>query len=300
MIIVTGATGQLGHAIVERLLDLLPTDQFAACTRDPKKADDLTQRGVRVLQADFAQPETLKAAFEGATQVLMVSSNARAFGGDTLAQHHAVIDAAKAAGARRVLYTSHMAASATSAFPPMRDHVATEEMLASSGIAWTSLRHGFYASTVLRLIGNAAETGILQAAEDGKVSWTTHADLAEVDARIAVNEGSLDGATPPLTASEALDLTDIAGIVSEISGKNVTRRVLSDEEQEAQLAAIGLPAGAVAMSMALYKAARAGEFTAVDQTLAKTLGRPPIALHTFLQNALRDVSKLGNRRPLQS
>jgi uncharacterized protein YbjT (DUF2867 family) len=287
MIIVTGATGQLGHTIAERLLDLLPTDQFAACTRNPKNADDLKKRGVRIREADFAQPETLNAAFEGATQILMVSSNARAFGGDTLAQHRAAIDAAKAVGARRILYTSHMAASATSVFPPMRDHAATEEMLASSGLAWTSLRHGFYASTVLRLIGKAAETGVLLAAEDGKVSWTTHADLAEVDARIAVNEGSFDGATPPLTASEALDLTDIAAILSEISGENVARKVLSDAEQEAQLAAVGLPAGAVAMSMGLYKAARAGEFTAVDPTLAKILGRPPIGLHTFLKNALQ-------------
>ena len=134
MIIVTGATGQLGHAIVERLLNSLPKDQFAACARDLKKAQDLTSQGVQVRQADFAQPETLKAAFEGATQVLLVSSNARAYGGDPLAQHQAAITAAKAAGIRRILYTSHMGAGATSAFPPMRDHAATEEMLAASDL----------------------------------------------------------------------------------------------------------------------------------------------------------------------
>ena len=96
--------------------------------------------------------------------------------------------AAKAAGVRRVLYTSHMGVNTTSAFPPMRDHAATEEMLAGSGLKWTSLRHGFYASTVPMLIGKAAETGIVAAPEDGKVAWTTHADLTEADARIVVDE----------------------------------------------------------------------------------------------------------------
>ncbi len=148
MIIVTGATGQLGHAIVERLLKLLSKDQFAACARDLEKAEDLVLQGVQVRQADFAQPEILKAAFEGATRILLISSNARAYGGDPLAQHQAAILAAKSAGVERVLYTSHMGASATSAFPPMRDHAVTEEMLALSGLRWTSLRHGFYASTV--------------------------------------------------------------------------------------------------------------------------------------------------------
>lgn len=127
--------------------------------------------------------------------------------GDTaVAQHIAAIDAARAAGAQRVLYTSHMAASPESLFAPMPDHAATEQYLSTLGAAFTSLRNGFYTSTVPRLIGRASETGELIAPADGPVSWTTHTDLAEAAAIILADEGRLDGITPPLTAPEALTL----------------------------------------------------------------------------------------------
>ena len=151
MIIVTGATGQLGRLIVEKLVGLVPPNQIGVSVRDPKKATDLQALGVRVRQGDFNDAAGLRYAFEGATQVLMVSSNARASGGDPLAQHRTAISAAKAVGARRIVYTSQMAASAASAFPPAQDHAATEVMLSQCGLAWTALRHGFYAESGLML-----------------------------------------------------------------------------------------------------------------------------------------------------
>lgn len=122
MIIVTGTTGKLGHAIVEKLIMRLSADQIGASCRDPQKATDLSSQGVRVRRADFAEPETLADVFEGATQILLVSSNARLYGGDPQAQHGAVIAAARAAGVKRIVYTSQIACSATSAFPPAREN----------------------------------------------------------------------------------------------------------------------------------------------------------------------------------
>ena len=240
-------------------------------------------------QANFAQAETLKSAFMGATQLLLVSSNARSYGGDPLAQHRAAIMAAKAVGVRRVLYTRHMGVSTTSAFPPMRDHAATEEILAGSGMKWTSLRHGFYASTVPTLIGKAVETGIIATPEDGKVSWTTHADLAAADARIAIDEDSFDGPTPPLTASDAFDLTDVAVMLSSILQRSITRKLLSDENHQSQLIAMGLPRGAIATSMSLYKAARAGEFASTSPALENMIGRPPTTLHAYLEAKMQPL-----------
>ncbi len=161
MIIVTGATGQLGRAIVESLVERVPASQVGASVRDPAKASALAALGVRVRRGDFDDPASLAHAFEGATQVLIVSSNASAYGGDPLAQHRSAIEAARAAGARRIVYTSHMAASSASLFPPMLDHVATEEMLRESGLAWTALRNGFYASSGMMFIGDALKTGAL-------------------------------------------------------------------------------------------------------------------------------------------
>ena len=193
MIVVTGATGQLGREIVKELLKRVPARQVGASVRDPAKAAHLSSLGVRVRQGNFNDGESLQHAFEGSTQVLVVSSNARASGGDPLAQHRTAFAAARAAGARRIVYTSHMAASPASAFPPARDHAATEDMLRSFGLAWTALRHGFYAQSGIMLMGDALNTGVIEAPADGKVCWTAHADLAEADAFILANEGRFDG-----------------------------------------------------------------------------------------------------------
>ena len=109
MIIVTGATGQLGRAIVDALLQQVPPGEIGVSVRDPGKAADIAARGVRVRRGDFSEPESLADAFDGAEQVVMISSNARSVGGDPIAQHAAAIAAAGRAGARRIVYTSHMA-----------------------------------------------------------------------------------------------------------------------------------------------------------------------------------------------
>lgn len=274
MIVVTGATGQLGRAIVERLVQLVPASQIGASARDPNKASSLAALGVRVRRGDFEDAAGLRQAFEGATQVLIVSSNARASGGDALAQHRTAIEAARAVGAKRVLYTSHMAANAASAFPPMLDHAATEVMLRDSGLAWTSLRNGFYAASGVALLGNGLQTGRVEAPADGKVSWTAHADLAEAAARILADEGRYDGPTPPLTASRALDLADLAAIASELQNKTIRRETISDAQFAEAMVARGAER-AVSLVLGLYLASRNGEFSAVDPTLAQLLGRPP-------------------------
>ena len=108
MIIVTGASGQLGGTIVERLIERLPAGSVGVSVRDPDKVRALERRGVRVRQGDFTDPESLRQAFEGASQVLVVS--AATTGKAAMALHRAAIEAAQDAGARRILYTSHMGA----------------------------------------------------------------------------------------------------------------------------------------------------------------------------------------------
>jgi NAD(P)H dehydrogenase (quinone) len=282
MIIVTGASGQLGRAIVQKLVQRVPARQVGASVRDPEKASDLAALGVRVRRGDFTDPASLSDAFEGASQVLIVSSNAAASGGDPLAQHRAAIEAARAAGARRIVYTSHMAASRDSLFPPMRDHAATEEMLSQSGLAWTALRNGFYASSGLFLMGDALKTGVIEAPADGKVSWTAHADLAEAAAILLANEGQYEGQTPPLTGSQALDLADFAAIASDLQALPVRRELLSDTDFQAKMAARGLPARVADISLGLYRASRQGEFAAVDPALERLLGRSPISVRDLI------------------
>ena len=126
MLIVTGATGHLGSLIVDRLLERVPADRVGVSVRNAGGAAGLTRRGVRVREGDFTEPGTLKHAFEGAERVLVVSAAIR--GAGAAAANRAAVDAAREAGARHIVYTSHQAASPVSLFPPQRVHAATEEL----------------------------------------------------------------------------------------------------------------------------------------------------------------------------
>jgi NAD(P)H dehydrogenase (quinone) len=284
MIVITGANGQLGRAIAERLILRVAPTEVGVSVREPEKAGALRERGVRVRKGTFSDPESLRHSFEGASQLLLVSSGTTA--GDTLTQHRTAIEEARACGVRRIVYTSHMGSSEASEFPPMRNHAATENMLRDSGIAFTSLRNGFYAASALMFLGRALETGELLAPEDGPVSWTTHADLADAAVSILTDPGRFEGPTPPLTASAALDMTDIAAIAAELSGRVIARVRVSDEQHRAGMVARGTPPAVVEIGMGLFRASRAGEFAAVDPCLERLLGRAPVSLRDFMATRL--------------
>jgi uncharacterized protein YbjT (DUF2867 family) len=290
MIVITGASGKLGSLIVDRLLERVPAEQVGVSVRDPARADGLAARGVRVRQGDFAEPATLDAAFEGATQVLIVSVNA--IGPEKVAQHTGAVDAAYAAGAKRVLYTSHQGAGAASLFSPMVDHAATEEYLSGLGTPFTSLRNGYYADTIPVLFGQALETGELVAPADGPVSWTAHADLASAAARI-LTDGGFDGPTPPLTAADVFDLEQVARVLGDVSGRRVRRVVVDDEQWQADMVARGVPEGRATLLLGMFLASRRGEFAATDPALEALLGRPATSLGEFLGHRL--AGGLGGR-----
>ena len=284
MIVVTGATGQLGRQVVEGLLKKLPSAQIGVSVRDPKKAVDFRQRGVRVCEGDFADPVSLTAAFDGAEQVLIVSANKT--GGEAVRLHGDAIQAAKNAGAKRILYTSHQAASPSSAFVPARDHAATEALLQSSGVPYVSLRNGFYAESALFQLGGVKQTGKISLPADGPVSWTARADLAAAAVGALTEPELFDGISPPLTASHKLDFADIAKLASEILGRAIEREAISDGAYRTALIAHGLPAVMADLLGTLYTAARAREFAVVDPTLERLLGRQPTAMKDVLSDFL--------------
>lgn len=284
MIIVTGATGQLGAQIVDRLLARVPPASVGVSVRDPARAGALAKRGVRVRAGDFTDPATLRHAFEGADQVLVVSAAIR--GPGAVAANCAAVDAAVAAGARRVLYTSHQAASPTSLFPAQVAHAATEAHLAAAGVPFTALRHGFYASALAMHVPVARATGRLVVPQDGPVSWTAHADLAEVAAAALATEGLLDGVTPPLTAPVALDLAGVADLLGDLTGRTVTCEVVADDVWQASAVERGLPPAAAEFALGMFRAARRGEFAVTDPTLERLLGRPATDVRTVLRSQL--------------
>ena len=139
---VTGATGQLGQLAVDALLDKVPASTIAAGVRDPAKeaAVALSGKGVSVRVADYARPDTLARAFEGIERLLLISGSEI---GQRVAQHRAVIEAAKAAGVGLIAYTSILHADTSPLFLA-EEHRATEAALSESGVPHVLLRNGWY------------------------------------------------------------------------------------------------------------------------------------------------------------
>ena len=288
MIVITGATGQLGSTVVDDLLRRVMSGQVAVSVRDPEKASDLASRGVEVRTGDFADADGLAKAFAGADQILMISVDR--LGEEARRLHRAAIGAARMAGVRRVLYTSHMGARASSPFLPADQHASTEADLAESGLIYTSLRHGFYAESCLQMVGDGLNAGELRVPEDGPISWTARADLAEADAAILADEGHWDGITPPLTASDAITMAELASIASEVVGREVRHVVVSDQEWRDAKIAAGMPGFYAEMLMGAFRAARRGDFAATDPTLKQLLGRAPRTMRDALTASLSHVA----------
>ncbi|MET1008135.1 MAG: NAD(P)H-binding protein, partial [Propionibacteriaceae bacterium] len=193
MIVITGATGALNGATVDHLLARVPASDLAVAVRDEAKAQRFAERGIGVRHGDYADRASLPGAFAGADQLLLVSSSDP--GADAVSLHRTAIDAAVAARVGRILYTSHQGAGLDSPFKPGRDHAATEQLLAESGVPWTALRNGFYAHSLPWMMGPWRETGVIAVPGDGPVSWTAREDSAEAAAVIIASNGSYDGPT---------------------------------------------------------------------------------------------------------
>ncbi len=162
-------------------------------------------------------------------------------------------------------------------------------MLAEGGAPFTSLRHGFYAESALHIIGRGFEAGELRTPEDGPVSWTARADLAEADAILLAQEGRLDGITLPLTAPETFTMADLAAVASELTGREIKHATITDDEWREARIAQGTPALFADMLLGMYRAARRGDFAAVDPTLETLLGRRPQTMRDVLAAVLKPV-----------
>lgn len=283
MILVTGANGHLGRAVVEQLLQRVPADQIGVSVRNPAHATELAQRGVQVRHGDFAEPATLRAAFQGATQLLIISTDV--LGATRVELHRQAINAAKEAGVAHVVYTSVIDPDPASPFAAAADHAATEAHLRESQLHYTILRNGLYAETLPMLIGAAVAGGAIEAPADGAVAYVARAELAEATANI-LTQGSFRNEAINLTGGVALDLADVAELVSRLVDRPVARQVLADAAYRERLLGAGMAAPGADVFLGIFAAIRDGRFATVDSTLAQILGRPPMTVEAFLAKTL--------------
>ena len=282
MIIVTGATGALNGATVDHLLERMSASELVVVARDVAKAQRFADLGIEVRRGDYADPSSLTSAFDGADQLLLVSSSNPT--ADAVDLHKNAIDAAVQVGVGRILYTSHQGAAFDTPFGPGRDHAQTEQLLAESGIAWTSLRNGFYAHSLSWMTGPWRETGVIAVPADGPVSWTAREDSAEAAAVIIASNGEFDGPTT-LTASAAPDLVEVARIASGIAGRPIERAVIDSEAWVAAEVSAGRPEFVARFTLGMYAAAHEGFFAGTDPLLGTLLGREPKTVREALENS---------------
>jgi NAD(P)H dehydrogenase (quinone) len=282
MIVITGATGQLGRLVIKALLKTESASEIIAAVRSPEKAGDLAALGVQVRRADYNEPSTLDTAFKGADKLLLISSNEL---GRRAAQHRATIDAAKRSGVKLIGYTSVLHAD-TSPLGLAGEHRETEEALRASGVPFVLLRNGWYTENYTSSLAPALEHGaILGSAGDGKIASAARTDYAEAAAR-AMTRDAQAGRVYELAGDTAYTLADLAAEVTRQSGKTVEYRNLSEADYKAALIEVGLPEVVAALLSDSDTGASKGALFDEGHQLSQLLARPTTPLATVVAEAL--------------
>ncbi|PKO89771.1 MAG: NAD(P)-dependent oxidoreductase [Betaproteobacteria bacterium HGW-Betaproteobacteria-12] len=282
MIVITGASGQLGRLVIDALLQQLPAGEIVAAVRHPAKVADLAARGVQVRLADYDQPDTLAAAFAGADQLLLISGSEV---GRRVPQHRAVIAAAKAAGVGLLAYTSLLHAD-TSPLPLAAEHRETEALIGAAGLPAVILRNGWYTENYLAGVPVALQHGaLLGSAGDGRIASAARADYAAAAAAV-LTRADQAGRIYELAGDEAYTLAELAAEITRQAGQTVAYQNLPASEFTAVLLAAGLPEGlATLLAESDVGASKGGLFDASRQ-LSQLIGRPTTPFAALLKSQL--------------
>ncbi|EGR9017501.1 SDR family oxidoreductase [Salmonella enterica] len=281
MIAITGATGQLGQHVIENLLKTTPASHLVAIVRNPKKAAPLSQRGIAVRQADYANEAALTTALQGVDKLLLISSSEV---GQRTAQHRNVIQAAIAAKVKFIAYTSLLHAD-KSPLALADEHIETEKMLAESGIPHTLLRNGWYTENYLASVPAALKHGVfIGAAGEGKIASAMRADYAA--AACVIREEGHAGNVYELAGDDAWTLSQLADELTHQSGKKIVYQNLSEVDFAAALKGAGLPDGLADMLANSDAGAAKGGLFDDSHTLRKLIGRSTTTLTESLRSVL--------------
>ncbi|HJV77787.1 MAG TPA: SDR family oxidoreductase [Paludibacter sp.] len=276
---VTGATGQLGRLVVEKLKQKVTAGNIVALVRTPEKAADL---GVEARAFDYTKPESLTASLKGIDKLLLISGNEL---GQRLPQHKAVIEAAKQAGIKQIVYTSILHAD-SSPLGLAQEHLGTEVAIKESGLTYTILRNGWYTENYTGSAKGAVGAGaFIGNAGDGKIASAARVDYAEAAAIVLAGEGH-ENKTYELAGDEAYTLTELAAEISHQTGKIIPYNNLTETQYADILKSFGLPAGLAEMLADSDTGASKGGLFDDSHVLSKLIGRPTTSLEKVLADAL--------------
>ncbi|WP_066555874.1 SDR family oxidoreductase [Croceicoccus bisphenolivorans] len=280
--LVTGASGNLGRAIVQSLLRR-GAKRVIATTRSPDSLADLAAAGVEVRKADFNDAEGLVEAFSGATHLLLISTQSV---GARVDQHGAALAAAKAAGVQQLFYTSHsFPDTSVSAVAP--EHAAMERKIIASGMTYTILRNFLYSENVLLMLAGPIQAGIWHgAAKDGRNAFLSRKDCADADAGAMLAADRLKNMVLDITGPRTYSYPDIARIASEVLDRDIPYVDLSPDEFLEHLVGAGLPRSHAETLVSFDRATSLGDGDLVTPTSEELAGHPLELLEDFLAREL--------------
>lgn len=279
-ILVTGASGQLGGAVLRHLLASqgVAPNNIIAVTRDPSRLADLAARGVTVRAGDFNDGPGLVEAFAGAEKILIISG---ADVGQRLAQHTAAVEAAVKAGAKRLAYTSMPNPEPGNSVIFAPEHHGTEEAIKATGLPYTLFRNGWYQENLLMSLPQAVAAGQwYTSAGQGRVAHAAREDIAAaIAAALASDEA--ESVIYTLTGPEALTTDEIAARASRALGKPLQVVHVSDDQLAGGMKAAGVPEAYVPMLVSFETNTREGGIDLVTDDIEKLTGVRPSAIEGF-------------------
>lgn len=289
MIFVSGANGQFSRAVIHAILEAGRGDSLAVGTRDVDSpfARELAGRGVSVRHADFRDPELMRRALQGADKALFIPTY------DTndvrLRQNLNVLEAARAAGVRHVVYPSFINAESARVEHSRLVHYPTEQAIRASGLEFTILRHALYADI---LVGDLAETlagGVLhRPGGSARCAYVARADLGLSAAQILMREQP-SGRTYSETMEQTYSGDEVAALMTDVFGRPVRYQPIAAADWPAYMTAKwGVPAELSKSTIGTMQAVEAGEFDLVTPDYREITGRPARPLRQFLE-AVRDA-----------
>lgn len=282
MIAVTGATGHLGRLVVEGLLAKVPARDVVALVRTPAKASDLAAKGVQVRAADYGQPTTLVPALQGVDSLMFISGSEV---GQRVAQHQALIDAAKSAGVKLITYTSILHGD-RSKLLLAQEHVATERALAAAGVPFTLLRNGWYFENYTAQLGSALERGFAGCAGTGRIAAAARADFAAAAVAVLTTPAQA-GKIYELAGDHPFTMAELAGEVTKQAGKPVGYADMPPEQFRSVLLGAGLPPAFADILVDADINISRGELDDQSGDLRRLIGRPTTTLSAAVAAALK-------------
>lgn len=283
-IMITGATGNLGQLALQFLLQKAPAASLSAIARDPSKLDSYKKQGVHVIRADYEDKESLLKAFQSVDLLYFIS------GSDVerrYQQHQHIVDAARQAGIKQVVYTSFQRKSESTDSPiaPVAGtHLQTEKWLKESGLSYTILKHALYSEVIPMFARpDVIEKGVIYLpAGGGKVSFASRSDMAQAAAHILTTSGH-ENKTYEFSGPVSYSFGDIAKILGDLSGKRIIYVSPSAEEFRNTLSGAGVPAAVIEVAVIFGEGIKQGEFDFPDPTLENMLGRKVQPVENFLK-----------------